>query len=100
MEQYWMLKLTGVAMSCSEIIDKLPPEYRKIAIQILDSGYDEDGKNTCSAEAEEKYKQGKLVEDCSCGEPGTFRFDNGLPCGSHCDKCWERIVTEARGQSW
>jgi len=39
-------------------------------------------------------------ETCSCGEPGKTRVDNGLPAGVHCDECWNKLVTDARKQSW
>ena len=37
---------------------------------------------------------------CKCGEPGKEQFDNGLPCGIHCDKCFQEMVDECRRRSW
>lgn len=37
---------------------------------------------------------------CSCGEDGYARIDHGLAAGFHCQKCWEKLVTDCRKQSW
>ena len=31
---------------------------------------------------------------------GEKRTDNGLGCGVHCDKCFNKMVSEARSKSW
>jgi len=37
----------------------------------------------------------------TCGKPGGVpRVDKGLKAGTHCDKCWESLVSEARSRSW
>ncbi|MFH1749803.1 MAG: hypothetical protein ABH837_02855 [bacterium] len=40
-----------------------------------------------------------LCQTCKV-KPGTPRIDNGLPCGDHCDECWEKLVRDARSKSW
>lgn len=37
---------------------------------------------------------------CDCGKSGTDRFDNGLPAGTHCNKCWEKLISQCRSRSW
>jgi hypothetical protein len=43
-----------------------------------------EGKTTCS----------------SCGNSGIPRIDNGVPAGTHCDTCWQKLVSDARKRSW
>jgi len=33
-------------------------------------------------------------------ELGEERIDHNLPCGIHCDDCWEKLVMDSRKQSW
>lgn len=40
------------------------------------------------------------VDLCSCGELGTPRFDNELPCGTHCDECFDKLVKDCRKRSY
>ena len=46
----------------------------------------------------EDYK--KSADECRCGKHGEPRTDNGLPCGVHCDECFEKMVSECRSSSW
>lgn len=37
----------------------------------------------------------------TCGiKVGRERLDHGLSCGIHCDKCFDRMISEARSKSW
>ena len=42
----------------------------------------------------------KLKPKCACGKPGEERADNGVPCGIHCDECFNNMVAECRDRSW
>ena len=33
-------------------------------------------------------------------ESGKQRFDRGLPCGVHCDKCFQELQYDCRKRSW
>lgn len=37
---------------------------------------------------------------CKCGKRGNMRYDNGLKCGVHCDKCWEDLLYECKQRCW
>ena len=37
---------------------------------------------------------------CRRGKPGHERWDQGLPCGIHCDAWFDQMVTECRSRSW
>jgi hypothetical protein len=43
-----------------------------------------------------------LYHPCrTCGKKeGSERFDLGLSCGVHCDKCFEAMVADGRARSW
>ena len=43
--------------------------------------------------------QENLCQTCKA-KPGTPRIDKGLSAGTHCDECWEEMITSARQQSW
>ncbi len=46
-------------------------------------------------------EEGKGMRCDTCGnDRGRPRVDNGLKAGTHCDGCWEKMVTEARSRSW
>jgi ribosomal protein L37AE/L43A len=40
-----------------------------------------------------------LCQTCKKAK-GTRRFNNCLDAGWHCDKCWDRLMSEARSRSW
>ena len=89
--------LLGVVMGCAEIIDKLPNEHRKLAIQVLSEGYDAEGNSLA------KMRADKLIAEhprCDCGELGIPRIHNTLPCGTHCDECWDKLLADYNGRCW
>jgi len=40
------------------------------------------------------------VITCSCGQPGSPRFEGGLPCGTHCQVCFDQMVDACRSRSY
>ena len=70
--------------------EKLPDddEHMRMAIRHrLDGSY----KNQPTLQA--------VCQTCKEKE-GKPRVDNGLACGTHCDDCFEKMVTDARSRSW
>lgn len=50
---------------------------------------------------ETPYKCNERLGLCQeCGKPGKPRVDNGLRAGTHCDPCWDELVTDCRKRSW
>lgn len=41
----------------------------------------------------------KLCDTCK-KKPGIPRVDNGIPSGTHCEDCWDKLINDCRGRSW
>lgn len=54
----------------------------------------------------DEEKKIQKVERPQCDTCGTanetvmLRVDNGLAAGTHCSKCWYKMVAECRSRSW
>ena len=88
-----LLKIAGAAMSCAEIIDKFPRGWRRIVIEVLSKGYDQDGNNLVNKMTDELIAE---LPRCDCGKLGINRTHNTLPCGVHCDECWQKLLDDYR----
>ena len=90
-----VVKLSGAAMACGEIIDRFPPKFRKALIRCIDSAYNEDGTNRIKAQIDAwlddlREPGGTLSDTCKCKKPGKLREPgDGFCHGAFCDECWE-----------
>jgi len=53
----------------------------------------------CLPEKPPKIPKKVFCETCK-KRPGTKRFDNGLACGTHCDTCFNKMVSDCRSRNW
>jgi hypothetical protein len=61
--------------------------------------FDEDADTFAKSPACNKYHEDLTCQTCEL-EVGQRRMDQGLSSGIHCDKCWNKMISECRSRSW
>jgi len=93
----------ALAVLCAETrMHGADTAVRKAAEKLLEIDPEHCHAKVVLDQLEQDEKQNEEQTLCSsCGrKPGVPRIDNGVAAGSHCDTCWQELVSEARKRSW